>query len=87
MSGSTLTLDLIREVGQDTFKRVFTKRISFNQWIAKNRYDFLRRIIEDPTLKFFFDALQSRLSADYQPFLQKHEGSRIYAGACYELMP
>lgn len=59
LSGSTVTLDLTREILYPTHDRVKDGRMSFETFVRRNRFQFSRTIIKDAHLAPFYKELRS----------------------------
>jgi hypothetical protein len=76
-TGLPTTLDLTREVRKQTFRRVFEGRLSFADLISRNRFDFSRPIIKDPSLTFFYRDLVESVSRPRFAFIVRDPRDNI----------
>jgi hypothetical protein len=60
LSGQTVTLDLFREVWWPTYQGIPSGDVSFDAFVARNRWGFSRDIVKEPNLTLFPDALAER---------------------------
>jgi hypothetical protein len=54
------TIDLRREVGKQTYPRIVSGELEFDELIRRNPLDFSRAIIKEPNLTLFYTELRAR---------------------------
>ncbi len=59
-TGQSVTLDLTREVWNPTYFRIPSGALSFDEFVARNRWGFSRDIIKEPNLTLFHRELEQR---------------------------
>lgn len=76
-TGLTPSLDLTREIGQPTFRKLFENVLSFDDLIRRNRLSFSTPIIKDPNLTLFYEELANRFAAAKFAFIVRDPRDNI----------